>query len=102
MERDRNSVAVIGLGKWCEFQVAACKSDGAQLGALGLVAVKNLMEEGFDVTGFDKNEYVGGLWHYTEENKTSVLPSMHLSKLGCSIHSHYTATIVNISKERVC
>jgi dimethylaniline monooxygenase (N-oxide forming) len=39
------------------------------------VAVKNLTEEGFDVTGFDRNSYVGGLWHYTEEDKTSVLPS---------------------------
>ncbi|UPK97593.1 hypothetical protein LCI18_008528 [Fusarium solani-melongenae] len=56
------------------------------LGVLGLVAVKNLTEEGFDVTGFDRNSYVGGLWHYTDEDKTSVLPT----------------TIINISKERGC
>ena len=56
------------------------------LGVLGLVAVKNLAEEGFDVTGFDANSYVGGLWHFTEDDKTSVLPS----------------TVINISKERVC
>lgn len=24
--------------------------------------------------GFDKNDWVGGLWHFTEEDKTSVLP----------------------------
>jgi dimethylaniline monooxygenase (N-oxide forming) len=54
-------------------------------GPAGLVAVKNLAEEGFDVTGFDKNPYVGGLWQYTEEDRTSVL----------------STTIVNISKERV-
>lgn len=54
---------------------------GAQLcyadliGVLGLVTVKNLTEEGFDVTGFESSNYVGGLWHYTDEDKTSVLPS---------------------------
>ncbi|ATY62734.1 dimethylaniline monooxygenase 2 [Cordyceps militaris] len=56
------------------------------LGAVGLVTVKNLVEEGFDVTGFESNNYIGGVWHYTEENQTSVLES----------------TIVNISKERGC
>ncbi|OAL71578.1 hypothetical protein A7D00_4483 [Trichophyton violaceum] len=46
------------------------------LGALGLVSMKNLLEEGFNVTGFDRNSYVGGLWHYNEENKNiSVLPT---------------------------
>ncbi|KAJ9145101.1 FAD/NAD(P)-binding domain-containing protein [Pleurostoma richardsiae] len=56
------------------------------LGALGLVTLKNLSEEGFDVTGFDGNDYVGGLWRFSEENKTSVLPT----------------TVTNISKERGC
>ncbi|DAA76291.1 TPA_exp: Uncharacterized protein A8136_0963 [Trichophyton benhamiae CBS 112371] len=46
------------------------------LGALGLVSMKNMLEEGFNVTGFDRNSYVGGLWHYNEENKNiSVLPT---------------------------
>ncbi len=45
------------------------------IGALGIATVKNLVEAGFDVTGFDSNSYVGGLWHYTDEDKTSVLPS---------------------------
>lgn len=44
-------------------------------GVLGLVATKNLVEEGFEVTGFERNAYVGGLWHYTDEDQTSVLPS---------------------------
>jgi dimethylaniline monooxygenase (N-oxide forming) len=55
-------------------------------GAAGLAALKNLTEEGFKVTGYDRNPYVGGLWKYTEDDKTSVLQS----------------TMVNISKERVC
>lgn len=33
---------------------------------LGLAALKNFLEEGFDATAFDKNDYVGGLWHFTE------------------------------------
>ncbi|KAF2018251.1 FAD/NAD(P)-binding domain-containing protein [Aaosphaeria arxii CBS 175.79] len=65
---ERRTVAVIGAG------------------ALGLVTIKNLLEEGFDVTGFERNAYVGGLWQYTEDDKTSVLQS----------------TIVNVSKERGC
>ncbi|KAF4961788.1 hypothetical protein FSARC_10084 [Fusarium sarcochroum] len=56
------------------------------LGVLGVVAVKDLTEEGFDVTGFDRNSYVGGLWQYTDKDQTSVLPT----------------TVVNISKERGC
>ncbi|KAH7227499.1 hypothetical protein BKA60DRAFT_628714 [Fusarium oxysporum] len=66
MDKQPQKVAVIGLG------------------VAGLVAVKNMLEVGFDVTGFELSEYVGGLWHYTEQDKTSVLPS----------------TIINISKER--
>ncbi|KAJ3958699.1 hypothetical protein N0V92_004689 [Colletotrichum tropicale] len=63
-----NRVAVIGMG------------------SLGLVALKNCLEEGFEAVGFERSSYVGGLWKYTpDENKTSVLPT----------------TIVNISKERI-
>ena len=54
------------------------------LGAQGLVTVKNLLEEGFQVTGFDKNGYVGGIWHYSAEHRVSALPS----------------TVVNVSRER--
>ncbi|KAF9776439.1 hypothetical protein IL306_005374 [Fusarium sp. DS 682] len=66
MDKQTPKVAVVGLG------------------VAGLVAVKNMLEEGFDVTGFERSKYIGGLWHYTEQDKTSVLP----------------ATIINISKER--
>ncbi|KAL6414436.1 FAD/NAD(P)-binding domain-containing protein [Ilyonectria robusta] len=57
------------------------------LGAMGIVAVKNLREEGFDVTGFERSSYVGGLWHFTEDEETlSVLES----------------TVVNVSIDRGC
>ncbi|CAN9370583.1 unnamed protein product [Alternaria alternata] len=56
------------------------------LGPAGLVALKNLREEGFHATGFDRNEYVGGLWQYSAKEQTSVMET----------------TRVNISKERGC
>jgi dimethylaniline monooxygenase (N-oxide forming) len=38
--------------------------------------MKNLLEVGFDVVGFDKHPYVGGLWNYNEsKDAISVLPS---------------------------
>ena len=27
------------------------------------------------MTGFDRNEFVGGLWHYTDDDRTSALKS---------------------------
>ena len=56
------------------------------LGAQGLVAVKNLIEQGFEVTGFERNDYIGGTWHYSAEHHVSALPT----------------TVVNISRERAC
>lgn len=56
-------------------------------GPLGLIATKNFVEEGFDVTTFERNEYVGGLWHITSDpTQTCVLPG----------------TITNTSKLTVC
>lgn len=46
MATKRPTVAVIGAGP------------------AGLVALKNLIEEGFNSTGFDKNSSVGGLSQY--------------------------------------
>jgi dimethylaniline monooxygenase (N-oxide forming) len=45
---------------------------------MGVVTVKNLVEEGFNVTGFERSGYVGGLWHYTDDETTlSVLEGMY-------------------------
>jgi len=44
---------------------------------MGLVALKNMLEEDFDATGFDSKEYVGGQWKFSEDkNTTSVTESM--------------------------
>ncbi len=49
---------------------------------MGIVAVKNLLEEGFDVVGFERSNYVGGLWHFTEDEET-------LSIIECEWPWHY-------------
>ncbi|KAK5125464.1 hypothetical protein LTR85_000573 [Meristemomyces frigidus] len=56
-------------------------------GALGLVATKNFVEGGFDVTTFERNDYVGGLWHHTKDTAQT------------SVHQ---ATRSNISKHGAC
>lgn len=46
---------------------------------MGIVAVKNLLEEEFKVAGFERSSHVGGLWHFIEEPQTlSVLKSQSL------------------------
>lgn len=41
-------------------------------GPLGLMAIKNLLEEGFDdVTCFEARPYVGGLWNYSDGDSSS-------------------------------
>lgn len=37
--------------------------------------MKNLLEEGFDVTDFNKNACLGGLYHYNQGATVSVLKS---------------------------
>jgi dimethylaniline monooxygenase (N-oxide forming) len=56
------------------------------LGACGLVTLKNLLEAGFDAIGFERNSYVGGLWKFSPENKTTVLKT----------------TVANLSKQTGC
>ncbi|KAF7522433.1 hypothetical protein G7054_g12131 [Neopestalotiopsis clavispora] len=44
-------------------------------GALGLMATKQLAEDGFDVTGFEARPYLGGLWKATDDSSISVHPT---------------------------
>ena len=40
----------------------------------GVTAVKNLLEQGFDVIAYERNPHIGGLWQYNEDpNQTTVL-----------------------------
>lgn len=56
-------------------------------GATGLVTTKNFLEVGFDVTTYERHDYVGGLWHVTDDpDQTSVFEGTraNLSKHGVS------------------
>lgn len=56
-------------------------------GPAGLCAVKNCLNSGFKVIGFEKSEEVGGTWIYTE-------------KIGVEIHSSmYEGLLTNLPKE---
>lgn len=44
------------------------------LGLTGVGTLKNLVEEGFDAVGFERNEYVGGLWKWSpDETQTTAV-----------------------------
>ena len=43
-------------------------------GMLGLLALKNLKEQGLKVTSFERNDYIGGTWHFSmRPDQTSAL-----------------------------
>jgi hypothetical protein len=75
------------------------------LGAMGLVTVKNLLETGFQVTGFERSAYIGGLWHYTKDPETlSVLECKPLADRCGDFPLTLivaAATVVNVSIDRV-
>lgn len=41
-------------------------------GPLGIMAIKNLKEDGFEVHGFEKRDWVGGLWKQSFDSSISV------------------------------
>jgi dimethylaniline monooxygenase (N-oxide forming) len=45
-------------------------------GMLGLLAIKNLTEQGLDVTALERNTHIGGNWHVSDmkTDQTSALP----------------------------
>jgi dimethylaniline monooxygenase (N-oxide forming) len=51
------------------------KANAPFAGPTGLAALKNLREEGFSVTVFEKRGCVGGIWAYTDDvDTTTALP----------------------------
>ncbi|KAH8900470.1 flavin-containing monooxygenase-like protein [Thozetella sp. PMI_491] len=58
-------------------------------GALGLMAVKEFLQEGFDVIAFETRPYVGGLWKDTDDDTLSVGPKtiFNTSKFRAAISS---------------
>lgn len=87
----KTSVAVVGAGEFGPFLI----SDGrqqlsgpppaytAQTGPSGLSMLKQLRDDGFSVTGYERRGRVGGLWAYSEDlSHTSVLSSKSPPCLG--------------------
>lgn len=76
------TVAVIGLGMLftCAGLLILHDANGLAAGPLGLVTLKNLLEKGFEVTGFDKTDVVGGLWNFRDDEQTTVLESRPCSR----------------------
>jgi dimethylaniline monooxygenase (N-oxide forming) len=44
-------------------------------GPLGLMALKNLREAGFEATAYDRRSYVGGLWKQSTDATVSITPN---------------------------
>ena len=60
-------------------------------GLVGLLATKNLKEQGLEVTTFTKDDYIGGLWHMSNDpEKTTALrqTSSNTSKHTVSASLH--------------
>ena len=55
-------------------------------GPLGLLAAKNLKEQGFDITVFERRRYVGGLWQHSNEDIITVNPNtvFNSSRFRCA------------------
>lgn len=61
-------------------------------GALGLVATKNLLEEGFEVTTFERNDYIGGLWRHTKDTTQTSVHEMTRANVSKQSVSRHTVT----------
>ena len=44
------------------------------VGPLGLMALKNLKEDGFEVRGFERRTWVGGVWKQSHDSHLSTTP----------------------------
>jgi dimethylaniline monooxygenase (N-oxide forming) len=57
------------------------------MGPLGLLAMKTFKEDGFEVHGFDKRTWVGGLWKQSYDSSLSVTPQtvFNSSRFRCAI-----------------
>lgn len=45
-------------------------------GVLGLLATKNLLEQGLNVTTLERNEYIGGTWHVSHDSSQTTALSL--------------------------
>ena len=57
-------------------------------GASGLVAIKSCIDEGLEPVCFEREDNIGGLWYFTEDDRDK--------------GSVYRSTVINTSKEMMC
>ena len=97
-------VAVIGLGESSHNTARLQRLTQSSKGVSGITAVKNLVDQGFDVTGYERNDFIGGLWQFNEDpEQTTALRSM--SFFGSSMIQRLielSATKTNASKQFAC
>ena len=77
-EAANTKVAVLGLGTDYLIREPLVLKNLVDFspGVAGVGTLKNLVEAGFDAVGFERCEYVGGLWQWTSnKNITSVTKS---------------------------
>jgi dimethylaniline monooxygenase (N-oxide forming) len=56
-------------------------------GPVGLMALKNMREDGFDAISFEKRDYIGGLWKATNDGSISVTPHTVFNSSRCVVRS---------------
>ncbi|KAI5461390.1 flavin-binding monooxygenase-like-domain-containing protein [Mariannaea sp. PMI_226] len=54
-------------------------------GAIGLVATKNLLEQGLNVTTFERHEWIGGTWHVSDNGEQTT--ALDQTKFNTSRHA---------------
>jgi len=73
------TIAVIGAGTGrapTAATAAILANYRSKIGPIGLAALKNLREEGFEATIFEKYSTIGGVWNFNlDPTVTSVLES---------------------------
>lgn len=75
--KGRCSVCDASLSLILSLSLFAMSPTVAVIGAgpLGLMALKNLREEGFEATCFDARPFIGGLWQHSSDKYLSVQPN---------------------------
>ena len=48
-------------------------------GVLGLLAIKNLKEQGLEPTALERNDFIAGNWHVSDRDQTSVVEATTLN-----------------------
>ena len=81
------SVAVIGAGTIPLRLFSPFTLMTSIPGPQGIAALKNLREQGFDAVCFEKQDYIGGAWQFSEDRDvTSVLRSRsYCAHAQCSL-----------------